>query len=122
MIKASHLNHVVISVKDVEKAVPFYRTILELKQLPRPDFIPRAGAWFQVGDTRLQVIAEAAPPAPTRRHVCLEVEDFDEAIKTLEEKGVKFVNGPGKHATGERFAFLHDPEGNLIEIQDIQSA
>lgn len=64
-------------------------------------------------------------------HVCLEVEDIEEAAKELADKGYTLYNGPsyeGKpysngyqkelDAAGNYSFFVQDPEGNEIELAE----
>ena len=50
------------------------------------------------------------------RHIALNVDDFDSACTTLEERGAVFVGPYRETPTGTRFNFVADPEGNLVQI------
>jgi len=50
-------------------------------------------------------------------HVCFEVDDVDDAYTKLLELGASSVFDPRPAPQeGWRMAFVHDPEGNLIEV------
>ena len=79
--------------------------------------------WFQVGDHQLHLsIRESADP-PTSRHFAVVVEDFDQAVGTLKEKGARMEDWEsGKlwrvRPDGIRSTFCYDPDGNRIELLD----
>jgi catechol 2,3-dioxygenase-like lactoylglutathione lyase family enzyme len=48
------------------------------------------------------------------------VRDLDEAIRFLKARGVEFINKPWEFPDwGFMSAFLRDPDGNLIELQQL---
>ncbi len=52
------LHHVSLPVRDVARSVGFYRDVLGLTQIPRPDFDFK-GAWFALGtDQQLHLIQD----------------------------------------------------------------
>jgi glyoxylase I family protein len=67
------------------------------------EFIPSEGA-----------PVETAMKTPGIRHLAIKVGDFDNALQDLEGKGVKIINQLS--AAGNRLAFFHDPEGNILHL------
>ena len=66
-------------------------------------------------------LAHADPPAALRRrgfgHVALEVSDLEGAFAAAVEAGGNPVWDPRPSPEpGRRMAFVHDPEGNLVEL------
>jgi catechol 2,3-dioxygenase-like lactoylglutathione lyase family enzyme len=109
------LHHVSINVRDVERAAAFYEGVLGMERLPRPDF-GFAGAWLAVGGGRQVHLIEADVPADLGQHFAFEVDDIDAAVEQLRARGLT-VRGPvpvGDSAA--RQAFLHDPDGNRLEL------
>jgi len=49
------LHHVSILTSDVERSLAFYRDVLGLKPLPRPDF-PIRGPWLACGDRQVHLV------------------------------------------------------------------
>ena len=115
-IRTKDYHHIALVVKNLEKCIWFYGTVLGLKSAVRPAFnFP--GHWFQVGETsqlHLMVMNETIPQ--TMRHIAIEVEDFADTIQTLEAQGIEITDGPGKRVDGSDYLFCNDPDGNLIEI------
>lgn len=110
-----HLQHVGIVVDDAEKARRFYVEVMGLHELPRPDLgIP--GSWLGgASGGQLHVIELSdARPLPPGVHVAFEVADLDAEIARLAELGHEV--GPVNTMTGARQAFLTDPSGNTIEL------
>ena len=115
-IRVKDYHHMAIEVKDLEKCKWFYAEVLGLMNIERPDF-DFPGLWFQVGEnTQLHLMMHGEKIPITMRHFAIEVEDFDETLKTLAANGVKVVSGPGKRVDGSDYLFCKDPDGNLIEI------
>jgi catechol 2,3-dioxygenase-like lactoylglutathione lyase family enzyme len=116
MIKVQGYNHVAIVVIDLEKSEWFYGEVLGLKTVERPPF-DFPGHWYQVGnDCQLHLMVYDEEIPKTMRHVAFEVDDFDDALKSLEAQGIGIVEGPGKRVDGSDYLFCNDPNGNLVEI------
>lgn len=107
------VHHVSVNVSDVPGALAFYVDVLGLTPRDdRPDF-DFDGAWLDVGAQQIHLIA-ADPPADRGQHVALQVEDLDAVVDELRGRGVD-VTAPARVGSG-RQAFLHDPSGNRIEL------
>ncbi len=114
------IDHVVLTVRDVEASVEFYERILGVEALT-----------FAGGRRALQIGAQKINLQPlgqeTRNHatigggdLCLVTEtDADTLIAHLEREGVAIVEGPVAK-TGARgpitSIYINDPDGNLIEL------
>lgn len=110
------LNHVALDVSDVPASVRFYRDVLGLPEMSRPDFgFP--GAWFRLGMTQeLHLIGNRGREVGQRAgHFALLVSDIDAAAARLREAGVSF-RGPKPRPDGALQIFTMDPDGNVIEL------
>ena len=109
------VHHVSLDVGDVDSAARFYEDVLGLTPIERPDFgFP--GAWFEANGTQIHLIEVPAHDAPTSQHFAFRVDDIDAVAAALVDKGVD-VSGPSAGFPGAgRQAFLKDPSGNLIEL------
>ena len=109
------IHHVALDVDDLEAALRFYVDGMGFTELRRPDFgFP--GAWLDMGGHQLHLVEVAGPLPPNGgRHFALHVEDRDAAIEELRAKGIKVDPIPEVPGAG-RQAFLVDPAGNLIEL------
>ena len=118
------LNHVSITVTDVEKAREFYSGVLGFTEIPRPAFnFP--GIWYSLGgDLSLHIILndQLVRPAVEREtivaryaHFAVWTDDCDETARRIGELGLTtrdVISGP----TGLRQVFVKDPDGNMVEF------
>ena len=105
-------------ITDVVRAREFYEAALGLKATDI--YKGKQNIWieYDIGSGTLALVSGNDISQSTAEGTCVALEladDFDEAIKSLKLKGVKFVIEP--HATGVcRNATIADPDGNLIVI------
>jgi len=105
------LDHVMLSVTDVEKSVQHYRKLFgpEESHERKPQRV-----WFKLADTKLGL--EAAPPGqkPGFSHFCVKVAGFDRTLATarLQKLGVKVETGTEKGSI--RFHDLHNLPVELV--------
>jgi len=122
MLKIEDLHHAAISVTDVERSREFYKSILGLEEIERPDF-DFTGAWFALGNRQLHLIHK--PDAKTLRgstevdgmdgHFALRVRSYREALEHLKAKGIPFRDSPVNPTPWPQI-YLTDPDGNVIEL------
>ena len=118
------IQHVSITVTDVEKARDFYTRTLGFQEIARPAF-DFPGIWYSLGgDLQLHIILneELVKPAAEREtitarygHFALWTEDCDETARTIDALGLPtrdVISGP----TGLRQVFVKDPDGNMVEF------
>jgi glyoxylase I family protein len=118
------LNHVSITVTDVDKAREFYTGALGFQEIPRPAF-DFPGIWYGLGNgLSLHIILndELVRPAVEREkilaryaHFALYTEDADATAARIETLGLPcrdVISGP----TGFRQIFVKDPDGNMVEF------
>ncbi len=109
------IHHVSLNVTDVDRSVGFYRDIVGLRTLPRPDF-PFGGAWLDAGGGRQIHLIESDVPADLGQHVAFLVDDLDAAIEVLRSAGLDVPDAKPVGDTMIRQTFLHDPDGNRLEL------
>jgi catechol-2,3-dioxygenase len=116
------VGHVVIKMRDLEKAKEFYQGILGMKiSVDRPGF----GVFFRFGDYHHDIaVFQTSPDAELPRddqvglvHVAI-VADSVDTVKAMyercKEKGVPIVSTTNHGMT--KSLYIKDPEGNEIEI------
>jgi glyoxylase I family protein len=120
------LNHVSLLVSDTGRALDFYQGLLGLAvDATRPE-MDYPGAWLQVGGAQIHLLEL---PDPLRgatlpehggrdRHVALSVSDLDELMSKLEHAGIVY----SVSRSGRRALFCRDPDGNAIELVEVQRA
>lgn len=125
-------HHVGLSVANLEAEQRWYQQALGLDEvverfeLPEPhvktvvlrgrnglriELIERAGS-------RAQPFADPLEAALTQGygHSAIEVDDLDQAFADLAAAGAQAVSPPRRRTAGGRFAYVRDPEGNLLEL------
>jgi methylmalonyl-CoA/ethylmalonyl-CoA epimerase len=124
------LDHVALSVPDIEQSIAWYQKMFGFKQVRRssePNGMQTA--LIERGDVRVelfQVPGSAPLPEPRRnpsedfrtqgvKHFAFRVKDVRAAMAILQAKGVKVVFQLHDYP-GAAFAFVSDNAGNAIEL------
>ena len=116
---------VVLRVRDVERAVRFYRDALGLRLVERWDHSVAPGAIFDTGRGQIQVYAsddgadELPPVAPT---IMLITADVDREHARLVSVDVPPLWGPATTAWGTRQFAVQDPDGTTLVLCSPASA
>lgn len=110
----NHIHHVALDVGDLDSAVAFYE-LLGLTTVDRPASLGDGGTWLAAGPAQLHLtVVEGADASQMSQHVAFQVSDTDAAVAGLRGNGLE-VSDPFDIGAG-RQAFLRDPSGNLIEL------
>ncbi|MCD9625683.1 VOC family protein [Rhabdothermincola salaria] len=113
------VHHVSINVSDPARSLVFYTGVLGARvRDDRPDF-SIGGAWLDMGSTQVHLIEASVPPAQGQ-HFALLLDDLDAVVDELRAKGIE-VDDP-KVVGPDRQTFVHDPDGNAIELHQIGTA
>jgi len=113
------LNHASLIVANLDISLVFYREILCLQQVDRPD-LGFPGAWFQIGDQQIHLLELENPDPVTGRpehggrdrHVALNCLALAPVQDALNKAGIVYTMSK----SGRRALFCRDPDGNAIEI------
>jgi catechol 2,3-dioxygenase-like lactoylglutathione lyase family enzyme len=105
---------VAICVNDADEAKTFYCDVLGFTPVrSRPvEFGP--GHWLDAGGQQLHLM-EVSEPMANPGHFALLVDDLDAVVSEIGATGVRVDRIPHTPGAGEQ-AFLHDPSGNVIEL------
>ncbi|HGO5854364.1 TPA: VOC family protein [Mannheimia haemolytica] len=124
MIKITALDHLVLTVADMQKTIDFYTTILGMQEITFAD--NRKALLFGTQKINLhQKGAEVLPNAQnadcgTADLCLLTVTPLQEVIYVLQRHQVEILEGgivPRTGAVGKiESVYCRDPDGNLIEI------
>jgi predicted enzyme related to lactoylglutathione lyase len=108
-----------IPVTDIERARDFYERVLGLKIAEEM----MGGKWIEytVGDHTLAIanVGDQWKPSDQGTSAALEVENFDQTIKTLRNKSVRFAAEPFETPCCH-MAVVQDPDGNKLIIHKLK--
>ena len=119
-----HLQHINISVANLDAVIDFYTEVIGLGLDPTPDQGFR-GQFFRINDTQQIHMNEIDDDYAYRGHFCLEVEDFMGVFTRAKAAGVIDTEAWGRVRRlprGTMQMFLRDPHGNLVEIASVLGA
>lgn len=111
------IDHISHPVKNLEKAVEFYRDILRLDL----NFVAREMGWaeFDVGGFTLVLKEVKAGFTPSHSSICFFVTEIEREVEHLKHMGVKIHNDimeiPGEQG---KVAHFLDPDGNFLEFYE----
>jgi catechol 2,3-dioxygenase-like lactoylglutathione lyase family enzyme len=111
-MKPAGIHHVSICVSDAAAGLAFYRDVMGMTPLPRPDLGP--GCWLDAGGQQVHLL-ESDEARPRSDHFAIRVDDLDAAVADLRAHDLKIYTGDHIPGAG-RQAFLHDPFGNFLEL------
>ena len=118
-MKIKEIGFVAIPVTDIELARSFYEEVLGLNVAEEM----MGGKWIEyaVGDDTLAIanVSEAWTPSDQGTGAAFEVEDFDDAIKGLKDRHVRFAAEPFETPCCH-MAVVQDPDGNKLMIHKLK--
>jgi len=125
------IEHIGIAVKDLKEAEKRFAQLLGTESYKREE-VESEGvitSFFQVGESKIELLSATRPESPIQKfidkkgegihHIAFEVENIEEKIKELKEKGFKLINETPKNgADNKSIAFIHPKStgGILVEI------
>jgi len=138
------MDHVAVSVKDIEKAILFYRDVMGMEKVFDREFdaqleklIGVEGAkarivHMKLGDAVVELFDYKSPkgrePRPDQgqsdyglTHIGFMVEDFQATCQRLRDKGVEFIGEPVEFRPGVFLAYFRGAEQEVCEIREITS-
>jgi len=127
------IDHIGVVVSDIEEALQVYQQALGLtlaKIQDRPDQAVRI-AFLPTGGSEIELVQPVTGDSGVARflqkrgegihHICLEVDDIEQALADLQERGLQLIDEtPRTGFQGEKFAFIHpkSTHGVLIELYE----
>lgn len=125
MITLERLDHLVLTVKDIEVTLDFYGRVLGMERI---DFgAGRVALKFGQSKINLHQAGhefepKAARPTPGSGDLCfISATPLAEVIAHLKEQGVPVLEGPVERTVAlgpMRSVYVRDPDDNLVEISN----
>jgi glyoxylase I family protein len=115
--------HTSVIVKDTQRALAFYRDILELQlRSDRPE-LGYPGAWLNLGDQQLHLLELPNPDPVTGRpahggrdrHIAIAVKNLEVLKLSLDRQGLHYTMSK----SGRAALFIRDPDGNALELIEV---
>lgn len=113
------IDHVTLPVTYLKRSVEFYRDVLGLVPIDRPEQLPLKGVWFSVpGGQQVHLMYHVGwqnEGVSVHYHFALRVRDLSAAREQLSTTG--WPIGDIEHLVdGTRRMFLKDPDGHMVEL------
>lgn len=130
-MNSKHLNsihHIAIICSDYEKSKHFYVNVLGLEIIKETYRMERQSYKLDLalnGTYTIELFSFPNPPKrPSRpeaqglRHLSFEVDDIENVVSHLKEKGVLAEDIRTDKLTGKRFTFFNDPDDLPLELYE----
>ncbi|GIY61218.1 methylmalonyl-CoA epimerase, mitochondrial [Caerostris darwini] len=128
-------NHVAIATSDIQQSVKLYEDVLGIKtsqSVPLPEHGVTT-VFVELSNMKLELLHPLGDKSPIEKflqksptggmhHICLEVDNIENAVKDLKEKNIRLLSDEPKiGAHGKPVIFLHpkDCNGVLIELEEV---
>lgn len=130
-MKPTHIEHIGIAVSSLEEAIPYYENVLGLECYAIEEVADQKvrTAFFQVGDTKIELLESTDPEGPIGKfiekkgpgvhHLAFAMDHVGDALKHAAGQGVRLIDEvPRKGAEGLQIGFLHpkSTQGVLTEF------
>ncbi|MBU1171104.1 MAG: methylmalonyl-CoA epimerase [Proteobacteria bacterium] len=130
-MKILKIDHIGIAVISIDTSANFWSDVLGLGITGQETVEEQkvTTAFLPVGDSEVELLESTSPEGPVAKyiekkgegmqHIAFRVENIDECLLELKEKGIKLIDQvPRIGAGGARIAFLHPKatHGVLVEL------
>jgi methylmalonyl-CoA/ethylmalonyl-CoA epimerase len=129
--RGARIAHIGIAVRALEEALPFYRDVLGLPEVPLENADGAAIVGLSTGDSLVELLEAESPDSPVGRfvarrgpgihHICFVVDDIEGTLERCRSAGIRLIDeAPRLGAEGKRIAFLHPAStgGVLVELTE----
>jgi methylmalonyl-CoA/ethylmalonyl-CoA epimerase len=132
-MKILKIDHIGIAAKSIDQVAPFWSMILGLPMAGRETVEEQKAttAFLPVGESELEILESTSPDSALAKfiesrgegvqHIALRVDNIEEALRELKEKGVRLIDEkPRRGAGGAKIAFIHPKSTNgvLLELSE----
>jgi catechol 2,3-dioxygenase-like lactoylglutathione lyase family enzyme len=132
MTRIKMVHHINVQITDRQRTREWYEKVLGATFLDRGPALNKRMLQLNIGNAEMHFSETDEPRIPIQAHFALEVADWDATLAHLEALGVAYSRtgrgafervGTGDAArwgkredNGEHYTYIHDPDGNLIEL------
>lgn len=133
MAKVKKIHHIAVVVPELTESLHFWQDQLGLG-LDNIEDVPSQKtqvAFFPLGEGEIELVTPTTQDSgvakylekrgPGLHHICLEVDDIDEMLRELKEKGVVLIDETARELDGRKMAFIHprSASGVLVELYEV---
>ena len=126
-----NIDHIGIAVKNIDEALKFWEGTLGIKCHGTEEVAEQKvkTAFLPVDDTEFELLEGTSEDSPITKfiekkgeglqHIAIRVDNIEEALKELKEKGVRLIDETPRYgAGGAKIAFIHPKAsgGVLLEL------
>lgn len=130
-MKVLKLDHIGIAVENLSESLEFWRDVLGL-EVAGTEVVEEQKvkvAFLPVGDTEVELLESTSPDGPIAKfiernggggiqHMAFRVDSIEDAIKYIEEKGLRMIDQEPRYGAGKaRIAFIHPKSSNRILVE-----
>ncbi|MEC4004724.1 VOC family protein [Flavobacterium sp. SUN052] len=121
------LNHIALSVKDVDQTADFYKNVLGFQEITNKTKVEGI-RWFSLGDGReLHLVSTVKETFVLNKaiHIAFTTSNFDAVISRLNQLKITYTSWTGElnkitiRADGIKQIYIPDPNGYWIEINSV---
>jgi len=129
-MELTHIEHIGIAVKNLDESIKFYEDVLGLKCYSIEEVKDQKvkTAFFQVGQTKIELLESTDPEGPIGKfvqkkgegmhHIAFAVNDLNSSLEELKMNELKLIDEkPRKGAEDLDIAFLHPKSTNGVLIE-----
>ncbi|MDH3297453.1 MAG: VOC family protein [Gemmatimonadota bacterium] len=124
MINTRGMTHIALPVKDPRESARFYSSLFNMEVLSctaETAFLKTAGSGDLLAFGRSDIRVASSRDSMHFGFV-IDPEQFDAAVRTIEERSINKLSEPGRRNIG-RYIFIEDPDGYAVEIfENLESA
>lgn len=132
-MKIIGIEHIGIAINNLDKDSKFWNEVLGLKHLSTENVEKQAVITdiYETGRGKIELLLSKYPNSPVAKyikkrgagihHICLQVENIDDAISYLNNKGIQLIGEKASiGAEGYKIIFIHpkDAGGVLLELAE----
>ena len=132
MSRVTMVHHINVQTSDRERTREWYEKVLGAKFRDRGPELNRRQLQLIIGNAEMHYSETTEPIIAPRVHFAVEVDNWDEMLAHLDALGVEYSRTAGggfssniggkdpyqgnREDSGEHYTYIHDPDGNLIEL------
>ena len=126
------INHIAIVVADIEQALAVYRDVLglPLEQISEEAAEQVRVAYLPAANGEIELIQPTSADSGVAKflarrgeglhHICLEVDNLDQAVQDMADQGLEVLGQPRHNERGDKYIFIHpkSAHGVLLELYE----